>query len=78
VRPVWAGMQDASAATRVGVSYLAAEGDGSVGDVLPYLAGLLQRGCDVVTRPPALNLVRPVIRWGSRRPMVTLAGWDAW
>jgi hypothetical protein len=46
--PVWAGMQDASNATRAKVSYLAAAGPDTVGTALPYLAGLLQRHCDVI------------------------------
>jgi basic membrane lipoprotein Med (substrate-binding protein (PBP1-ABC) superfamily) len=48
VAPVWAGMQDASAATRIRVSYLAAQGEDTLGNALPYLASLLQRGCSVV------------------------------
>lgn len=56
---VWAGMQDASADTRVRVSYLAVQGEGTVGNALPYLAGLLQRGCDVVlaTGPAEVSAV---------------------
>lgn len=45
---VWAGMQDASGDTRIRVSYLAVQGEDTVSNALPYLAGLLQRGCDVV------------------------------
>ena len=47
-RPVWAGMQDASLATRAKVQYLAAMGATDTGGVLPYLASLVQRHCDVV------------------------------
>ena len=47
--PVWAGMQDASNATRAKVSYLSiAAGPDNVGNALPYLAALLQRHCDVI------------------------------
>ena len=47
--PVWAGMQDASNATRAKVSYLSiAAGPDTLGNALPYLASLLQRHCDVI------------------------------
>jgi basic membrane lipoprotein Med (substrate-binding protein (PBP1-ABC) superfamily) len=47
-RPVWAGMQDASLATRAKVQYLPAMAATRTADVLPYLASLVQRHCDVV------------------------------
>lgn len=45
---VWAGMQDASASTRVRVQYVQVIGEATVANARPYLAGLLQRRCDVV------------------------------
>jgi basic membrane lipoprotein Med (substrate-binding protein (PBP1-ABC) superfamily) len=47
-RPVWAGMGDASLATRVKVQYLPSVGAVTVEDVRPYLAGLVQRHCDLI------------------------------
>jgi basic membrane lipoprotein Med (substrate-binding protein (PBP1-ABC) superfamily) len=41
-------MQDASMDIHVRVSYLAVQGESTLGNVLPYLSGLLQRGCDMV------------------------------
>ncbi|MFI9384799.1 hypothetical protein [Kutzneria sp. NPDC052558] len=46
--PVWAGMQDASSATKAKVSYLAATGPETVGNSSPYATSLLQRQCGVV------------------------------
>jgi basic membrane lipoprotein Med (substrate-binding protein (PBP1-ABC) superfamily) len=46
--PVWAGMQDASLATRAKVSYLPVTGAQTRENAAPFLAGLLQRHCDVV------------------------------
>ncbi|MFC0438388.1 BMP family ABC transporter substrate-binding protein [Kutzneria buriramensis] len=46
--PVWAGMQDASAATKAKVSYVAAAGPETVGNTAPYATSLLQRQCGVV------------------------------
>jgi hypothetical protein len=45
---VWAGMRDASAATRARVSYLPVVGEQTSENALPYLNGLIQRRCDVV------------------------------
>lgn len=45
---VWAGMQDASAATDAKVSYLSVSGPATVANALPYAASLLQQKCDVV------------------------------
>jgi hypothetical protein len=44
----WAGMQAASAATRVKVEYLPVPGAQTTGTALPYLASLVQRHCTVV------------------------------
>jgi hypothetical protein len=44
----WAGMQDASSATHARVQHVPVAGGTTVGDALPYLAGLLQRRCAVV------------------------------
>lgn len=46
--PVWAGMQDASDATKAKVSYLAAAGPETVGNSSAYATSLLQRQCGVV------------------------------
>jgi hypothetical protein len=46
--PVWAGMQDASLATRAKVQYLPTVGVADVAGVLPYLASLAQRHCDLI------------------------------
>ncbi|MFF4599835.1 BMP family ABC transporter substrate-binding protein [Amycolatopsis sp. NPDC001319] len=48
VGQVWDGMQDASAATKAKVSYLAAAGAKSEAAYLPYLNSLLQRRCNVI------------------------------
>jgi hypothetical protein len=48
VVPVWAGMQAASAAASVKVSYLASPGPATVGNVMPYAMSLLQRHCGAV------------------------------
>jgi basic membrane lipoprotein Med (substrate-binding protein (PBP1-ABC) superfamily) len=46
--PVWAGMQDASLAARAKVQYLPAVGAVDAAEVLPYLASLVQRQCDLI------------------------------
>jgi len=46
--PVWAGMQDASLATRAKVQFLPAVAASTPDAVAPYLASLLQRRCDLV------------------------------
>lgn len=52
--PVWAGMRDASLATRAKVSYLAVSGPATAGNARPYLGALLVRHCNViVTDGPA-------------------------
>jgi hypothetical protein len=48
VRPVWAGMQDASLATKAKVSYLAVAGPQTTGNAVPYANTLLQRRCSLV------------------------------
>jgi len=48
VAPVWAGMQEASLATRAKVSYLPVAGPGTVGAAMPDLATLVLRHCDVI------------------------------
>ena len=45
---VWAGMEDASLATRVRVSYLAVPDPQTVANALPYAAALVQRQCRAV------------------------------
>jgi hypothetical protein len=50
--PVWDGMQMASVATSVKVSYLASAGPATEGNVMPYAMSLLQRHCGAVV---ALN-----------------------
>jgi basic membrane lipoprotein Med (substrate-binding protein (PBP1-ABC) superfamily) len=47
-KPVWAGMQDASLATRAKVQYLAVAGTQTVDNAVPYLNTLAQRRCDLV------------------------------
>jgi basic membrane lipoprotein Med (substrate-binding protein (PBP1-ABC) superfamily) len=46
--PVWAGMQDASLASRVKVQFLPATGAVTAADMSPYLASLVQRHCDLI------------------------------
>jgi basic membrane lipoprotein Med (substrate-binding protein (PBP1-ABC) superfamily) len=46
--PVWAGMQDASLATRAKVQYLAVVGAATRDNARAYLSGLEQRHCDVI------------------------------
>jgi len=47
-RTAWQGMQEASSETRIKVFYVATVGANSVDDVRPFLAGLVQRKCDVI------------------------------
>lgn len=44
----WAGMEDASAATRAMVSYLAVPGPATPASTVTYLASLVQRQCGVI------------------------------
>jgi hypothetical protein len=46
--PVWAGMQEASLATRAKVQYLSVAGPQTVENALPFLSSLAQRRCDLV------------------------------
>jgi basic membrane lipoprotein Med (substrate-binding protein (PBP1-ABC) superfamily) len=46
--PVWAGMQDASLATRAKVQYLAVAGPQTVDNAVPYANSLAQGRCDLV------------------------------
>jgi hypothetical protein len=46
--PVWAGLQDASLATRAKVTYLTVAGPATVGNAVPYLGSLVARHCDVI------------------------------
>lgn len=46
--PVWAGLEDASAATSARVSYLAVTGPPTVANAESFLGSLLVRGCRVV------------------------------
>ena len=46
--PLWAGMEQASLATRAKVSYLAVMGPQTTGNALPFLGALLARHCGVV------------------------------
>ncbi|MCM2418126.1 BMP family ABC transporter substrate-binding protein [Streptomyces sp. RKAG293] len=48
VKPVWAGMQGASATTKAQVSYLAVAGEQTAANAAPYLAALAARHCNVV------------------------------
>lgn len=50
---VWAGMEDASLATRVRVSYLAVTGPVTEVNALPFLGSLLVRGCQVIVAADA-------------------------
>ncbi|MFD8915092.1 hypothetical protein [Streptomyces sp. NPDC059575] len=45
---VWQGMQDVSLKTHARVSYTPATGEQSIGNVRPFLNGMLQRSCEVV------------------------------
>lgn len=46
--PVWAGMQDASLATKARSSFLSAMGPDTQANVVPYVNSLLQQHCSVV------------------------------
>jgi hypothetical protein len=46
--PVWAGMQDASLAIHAKVQYQAVIDGVTAADASPYLAGLIERHCDLV------------------------------
>ncbi|MEV4442894.1 BMP family ABC transporter substrate-binding protein [Streptomyces sp. NPDC049577] len=46
--PVWAGMQDASAATRAKVMSLPVFGPDTTANAVPYVNTLVQRRCDIV------------------------------
>ncbi|MEU9399230.1 BMP family ABC transporter substrate-binding protein [Streptomyces sp. NPDC048242] len=46
--PVWAGMQEASRATRARVSFLSAMGPDTQANVVPYVNSLVQEHCSVV------------------------------
>ncbi|MGW3247612.1 BMP family ABC transporter substrate-binding protein [Streptomyces sp. NPDC001070] len=46
--PVWAGMQDASARTRVRVSFLQVMGPDTEGNAVPYVNSLVEQQCSVV------------------------------
>src|SRR5574340_860169 len=48
VAPVWAGMEEASLATRAKVSYLPVAGPATVGAATPYLGSLVAQHCDVI------------------------------
>jgi hypothetical protein len=48
VAPVWAGMEEASLATRAKVSYLPVAGPATVGAAMPYLGSLVVRHCNVI------------------------------
>jgi hypothetical protein len=67
--PVWAGMQDASLATRAKVQYLAAVGALTAADVQPFVAGLVQRQCDLVLAVGATPVAAAVAEAG-RNPAV--------
>lgn len=58
--PVWAGMQDASLQTRAKVEFLPVVGESTTANALPYLAGLVQRHCDVILAagPAQVDAVR--------------------
>jgi hypothetical protein len=45
---IWAGMEQASVANRIQVSYLAVSGQSTVSNAEPYVATLAQQGCDVI------------------------------
>lgn len=45
---VWAGLEDASAKTKVQVSYLSVQGPDTAADAAPYLASLAGGRCDLV------------------------------
>ncbi|HJP77253.1 MAG TPA: hypothetical protein VJ914_23490 [Pseudonocardiaceae bacterium] len=89
VRPVWAGMQDASLATHAKVSYLAVAGPQTVGNAIPYANTLLQRQCNVIvgigqSQVDAINQAAPanktakfiVVGGSSGAPNVTTVAAD--
>jgi hypothetical protein len=51
----WAGMEDASLATRARVSYLAVTGPVTEANALPFLGSLLVRGCQVIVAADAVE-----------------------
>ncbi|WHM36481.1 BMP family ABC transporter substrate-binding protein [Streptomyces sp. BPTC-684] len=46
--PVWAGMQDASKATRARVNFVPVTGEQTAANATPFVNSLIQRSCDVV------------------------------
>lgn len=53
--PAWAGMQDASRATRARVSFLSATGPNTEANVAPYVNSLVQEHCSVVVSVGAVQ-----------------------
>lgn len=47
-RTVWAGMEDASAATHAKVQYLSTAGPATPANAIPYANTLVQRHCDII------------------------------
>jgi hypothetical protein len=63
--PVWAGMQDASRATRAKVQYVAVVGPQTVPNALTFLASLAQGRCDLIFAAGTLPV--DAVRQGAAR-----------
>src|SRR6266545_144208 len=71
--PVWAGMQDASLATRVKVQFLPAADALTAANVSPYLAGLVQRRCDLIVAVGEAAVAADAAKYPGTR-FVTVGG----
>jgi basic membrane lipoprotein Med (substrate-binding protein (PBP1-ABC) superfamily) len=73
---VWAGLQDASAATEVRVSYLAVVGPETQANTLPFVQSLVQRNCSVIvaTGPVEVAAAAGVARKHAEIHFVLIGG----
>jgi basic membrane lipoprotein Med (substrate-binding protein (PBP1-ABC) superfamily) len=73
---VWAGLQDASAATRVRVSYLAVVGPETQANALPFVQSLVQKNCSVIvaTGPVEVGAAAGVARDHGEIHFVLIGG----
>jgi hypothetical protein len=75
--PVWAGLQDASLATRAKVQYLAVVGPQTVANAGTFLASLAQGRCDVILAAgevPVATVVRDASQFAGVRFVVVGGG----
>jgi basic membrane lipoprotein Med (substrate-binding protein (PBP1-ABC) superfamily) len=73
---VWAGLQDASAATRVRVSYLSVVGPETQANALPFVQSLVQKNCAVIvaTGPVEVGAAAGVARNHQEIRFVLIGG----